>query len=396
MVDQLREKWTRRVNSEDLIVNRESSLLVSDSYCESRDVEDELLPKQLEVLRNPMSSFKISKTNIQNIVKSPYRETGRGAFDARFTTTAGSRDRNSPPTYIEPSVQSVRERTSIPPGDARSIQEDHPKQESAAEQSPRTVTSIFEMFGACHAFPDFRHYKTCTEEVTIPVRAEVSYNGYSAAWGKEEGLGFADTGEEDGENQIRRLTSWATLGTNTNVSLEAVSWEKVDDDGLPIAKKLLESRVGLQKKRSVKFDYPPVSSLRECPRADPRDLSVLFFSEEELDVYEADRRSTFVADDVEIVAITNSTDGTERVSIPSPSSPSVRHKSKFGSYVPTPRKWRKNANFAYWDDSQSQKSGIVTDGGSETIDKEPTKRKPERLITSVQIFLRERSTGMKL
>ena len=50
------------------------------------------------------------------------------------------------------------------------------------------------------------------------------------------------------------------------------------------AKKTSSSR-----RRVVQFDYPPISSLRECPRHDPADQGKLFFSEEELDELEEDR-----------------------------------------------------------------------------------------------------------
>ena len=58
-----------------------------------------------------------------------------------------------------------------------------------------------------------------------------------------------------------------------------------------------------RRRKVVQFDYPPISSLKECPRIDPRDRNLLFFSEEELDQIEADRASTKTSDDVEIVAV---------------------------------------------------------------------------------------------
>jgi hypothetical protein len=82
----------------------------------------------------------------------------------------------------------------------------------------------------------------------------------------------------------------------------------LDDDGNLIPPVLLEhqqrrrEKRRVKRKRVVKFDYPPVSSLRECPRPDPNDLPDLFFTEEELDEIELDRENTTTADDVEIVA----------------------------------------------------------------------------------------------
>jgi hypothetical protein len=92
--------------------------------------------------------------------------------------------------------------------------------------------------------------------------------------------------------------------------------EAYDDDGNLIDSKIMEgTRKKMEKvkrmqkkyrKRVVKFEYPPITSLKQCPRTDPDDIPHLFFSEEELDMYEDDRRSTFTVDDVEIVAISTS------------------------------------------------------------------------------------------
>ena len=86
-----------------------------------------------------------------------------------------------------------------------------------------------------------------------------------------------------------------------------------DDEGNAINPVLLEKakrhreqrKKKKGRKRLVKFDYPPISSLRECPRTDPADLPNLFFTEEELDQIEDDRYNTKTADDVEIVAISS-------------------------------------------------------------------------------------------
>jgi len=58
-----------------------------------------------------------------------------------------------------------------------------------------------------------------------------------------------------------------------------------------------------RRKRVVQFHYPPVSSLRQCPRTDPKDVPNLFYSPEELDQIEYDRDETAGADDVELVAV---------------------------------------------------------------------------------------------
>ena len=157
---------------------------------------------------------------------------------------------------------------------------------------------------------------------------------------------FEDEDEQyDYDQQMRRLASWGTFGTiGTTDSLDTNPMlmdphnhnhnmmYTTDDDGRPIDPQIIEkakqrNRAKLQqqqqqalagdhkhalststapKKRSVKFAYPPITSLKQCPRIDPEELDVLFFSDEELATYEHDRRSTGVIDDVEIVAISTS------------------------------------------------------------------------------------------
>jgi len=58
-----------------------------------------------------------------------------------------------------------------------------------------------------------------------------------------------------------------------------------------------------RKKKAVQFEYPPISSLRECPRTDPKDRAGLFFTEEELEEIETDRVSCRMVDDIEVVAV---------------------------------------------------------------------------------------------
>jgi hypothetical protein len=137
---------------------------------------------------------------------------------------------------------------------------------------------------------------------------------------------------EDEDEQMRRLASWgtfATIGTNESIdnvlNLHNVESLRYDDDGNPIDPQLIEksklNRLKLQQqegvndtnqlkqKRSVKFAYPPITSLKECPRIHPDEVDTLFFSDEELATYEHDRRSTGVVDDVEIVAVSTSFSG---------------------------------------------------------------------------------------
>lgn len=99
----------------------------------------------------------------------------------------------------------------------------------------------------------------------------------------------------------------------------------VDDDGNEISSEMITSlkarreqraavataagtsqrtkKASSSRRRVVQFDYPPISSLRECPRHDPADQGKLFFSEEELDELEEDRIACKMVDDVEVVAV---------------------------------------------------------------------------------------------
>ena len=158
--------------------------------------------------------------------------------------------------------------------------------------------------------------------------------------------------QEEEAMQLRRLTSWGTVGTYETVETtggtglvnsESLSNNKrvaaagkgpapteaesayaagvlEDDDGMPIDVELLRTRDKKpesneksnkmnepRRKRVVRFDYPPISSLRECPRTQPEQIEDLFFTEHELEQIEDDRYSTISADDVEIVAISTST-----------------------------------------------------------------------------------------
>lgn len=264
-----------------------------------------------------------------------------------------------------------------------------------------------------------------------------------------------DSKEEDEEEmQVRRLTSWATIGTNGTIGTHTsehgtrtVGNENIDDFGNPIDPKILEMTITTRdkrisgRKRLVKFDYPPISQLRECPRADPSNLSKLFFTEEELDMYEHDRESTYNADDIEIVANSSSLSEDEQDILPdgstTPSNSEYQQRfgasngsvtpqgagAAFGNYVSTPRMWNKGSRTqtssrpsaltaaasptaipqaTFFEDQASSPRGRPS--GDKTTAAKPKRRptpgphgrrkreEPERLLKSVQIFLRERST----
>lgn len=189
-----------------------------------------------------------------------------------------------------------------------------------------------------------------------------------------------DLSETTEEDQMRRLSSWGTYGTLESVELNRDA--RFDDDGRPIDPKLMEkareNRQRITRPRLVKFAYPPVTSLRQCPRLEPEDINQLFFTTQELDQYEEDRRQTNVVDDVEIVAVSTSSGSSDD------DSDDIPPANKFGRYIPSPTKQKKKSI----ETARKQKK-------RPTSPRSPTEKGKEsrRLLKSVQIFLRERSTA---
>lgn len=60
-----------------------------------------------------------------------------------------------------------------------------------------------------------------------------------------------------------------------------------------------------KRKKLVGFEYPPISTLKEIPRVNSEERKKLFFTEDELEEYESDRKYN-VSDDVEVVAVEGS------------------------------------------------------------------------------------------
>jgi hypothetical protein len=241
-----------------------------------------------------------------------------------------------------------------------------------------------------------------------------------------------DTQEEEEEMQIRRLGSWnttctnATIGTSySEVSLDGslLTQGAFDDDGKPIDVKLIQKALLKQRpgrSRLVKFEYPPVSKLKTFPRPNAEDHGQLFFTEEELDTYQSDRDCMYNADDIEIVAISHSqSDDSEKIvsTAQQDDSSIFPNDNRFGSYVPTPTNRKSKIEQHSFD---GQEDEYIYRTGSFSEKAKPRRRtatpaprryaeefddhtcgrkvkpkivKQQRLITSVQIFLRERSTG---
>ncbi|KAL3926117.1 MAG: hypothetical protein SGBAC_013596 [Bacillariaceae sp.] len=99
----------------------------------------------------------------------------------------------------------------------------------------------------------------------------------------EETMVTYDSAEENAM-MLQRLASWNTMETGQTMEVD----ERGPKDGA---------------KKSVKFDYPPVQSMSEIPRLNPKDVPNLFYSEEELAQLHGDRFSTISAEEVEVVAI---------------------------------------------------------------------------------------------
>ncbi|VEU40666.1 unnamed protein product [Pseudo-nitzschia multistriata] len=162
-----------------------------------------------------------------------------------------------------------------------------------------------------------------------------------------------------------------------------------------------------RRKKVVKFDYPPIKSLRQYTRPDPEDLPKLFFTEDELDQIEDDRYSTMSTDDIEIVAVSSkegssinasaddgdaaATDGdtrrnTKKCAAGKKKSSGGDEEYELGckpvkgrSGTPIRRRARGGD-----DDVKQTHSGDTSSNGP---------RSPRRLVKGVQIYLRERSTG---
>lgn len=262
--------------------------------------------------------------------------------------------------------------------------------------------------------------------------------------------------------QLRRLTSWGTVGTYETAETYGTSPTKSapgahrnangvleDDDGIPIDVHLLQTRgkkmaenaksaknkTETRRKRVVRFDYPPISSLRECPRTQPEQIEDLFFTEHELEQIEDDRYSTISADDVEIVAISTSataeSENCEDKSTGSSSNPQDNQnndplsvdENKNGNIMANSnnysstklnkkdqRKGRRNT-FSSLDDGRGNNNGTANNTNGKSRRRRPSSSdmannkaatnpsatspnaSSRRMIKSVQIYLRERSVG---
>lgn len=133
-----------------------------------------------------------------------------------------------------------------------------------------------------------------------------------------------------------RMNSWETNGTfttvgtlNTEVAMDMNSFVSSSDfsprnskaetgdlstnlDKTTLEKNKKNKPKEKKTRRVVNFEYPPISSMKECPRLTEEEKKKLFFTEEELDLYEEDRKQ-ILCDDIEVIAVefTDSEDNSE-------------------------------------------------------------------------------------
>ena len=337
----------------------------------------------------------------------------------------------NPPSMSRDVISPLHKKENEPPAPHSSSRTSFPQSTSSCPPRrpapPVIVTSVLDLLkGACTLPQDaFSCHPASAADELVDDYYYFFHGGINR---NRENDGTVDSIDDDEEMQMRRLGSWSTmetLGTSaSDMTLETWMSQypqvQVDDDGHAIDPILIERRIAAARdkkqqarksQRVVKFEYPPVSSLRQCPRHDPQDLPELFFTEEELEIFENDRESTYTADDIEIVAISSkSSDSCDRrqgpsqplgASILESTNPHTNHSPMhrsysgggafggFGNYIATPRKWsKKRINSQREDPLLSNRKPA---NGNPTIDRRT--QKPERLIKSVQIFLRERSVG---
>lgn len=277
------------------------------------------------------------------------------------------------------------------------------------------------------------HIHKVKEVVSKAVNGEIN-NAATGIWkfaagSKDEDdntVGTLDTLQEE-NNQIRRLGSWGTVNTagtggtgdtgfNSFEPSQAPSEINLDimedDDGNTIDPVLLQKAQQTREKRSqrreklVKFDYPPIKSLRQCPRPDPKDLPDLFFTEHELDQIEDDRYSTMSTDDIEIVAVSSKAEETQtdKARFKNYKSPKAKHTphTTITESPPSqlsPSDGREQPETA-WKQTRGRSATPYRRRHHEDDEEAdfPTHQAKSpsnngRLVKGVQIYLRERSTG---
>jgi len=239
------------------------------------------------------------------------------------------------------------------------------KSKRAKKSSKKTPAEMFQQFYGQFA-------TTCATALIVP-RPSSSFPQETES--KNWETYSAETADDDEEaEQLQRLTSWNTVDTlgstfttdETVATMELQATASQEEYGDTEINPQNSSDSNKQRKRVVRFDYPIISSLRECPRPDPQDLPNLYFTEEELGQIEDDRESTYTADDVEVVCVSG----------PPPSS-----NDKGGRGTPKAGTRKGSTSSLSQNDELSNKFASKAD----------SEKRRKRHIKSVQIYLRERS-----
>ena len=218
----------------------------------------------------------------------------------------------------------------------------------------------------------YSKFAACVSVVTVPPQRAVSVlMEENELWDFND----AETADFDEEReQMQRLTSWSTMETTGTVFTQVSE----RDRGLLALRKRSRPQSSARK-RAVQFDYPIISSLKECPRPDPRDLPKLYFTEEELGQIEDDRESTYTADDVEVVCVSSSqsTEAEDNSSLSNSKSMTNVRDPSMSSYRTTSKLSKSTNEPSAADPTRSPTPPLETG--------------KKRQIKSVQIYLRERS-----
>eukprot|EP00980_Cylindrotheca_fusiformis_P017625 scaffold5529_cov117-Cylindrotheca_fusiformis.AAC.2 len=220
----------------------------------------------------------------------------------------------------------------------------------------------------------------------------------------ENTVGTFDTIQEE-NNMIRRLGSWNTINTmettgTFEVGTKTGEAECADDDGNAIDPTLLEKthksrgKRRQRRKKIVKFDYPPVKSMKQFPRHDPENLPNLFFTEQELDQIEGDRYSTMSTDDIEIVAVTSKKSESE-ISRPNDKGEETdTGKSESGTGEEICNESRLCSTKERQSTPLRRRKEEDENENGDDMGTQKAHGKNGRMVKGVQIFLRERSMGV--
>ena len=259
--------------------------------------------------------------------------------------------------------------------------------------------------GTGATFGTMATYDTEGPSVIGPVSAAIA-KAAAAKAAAEGGLAVGPNGSpQNGDQLVLPPGSHHLRNSRSQTPTELLH----DDDGSLIDPALVEAALKKQeakkkkkrkgrRKRVVKFDYPPISSLRQYTRPDPEDLPNLFFTEDELDQIEDDRYSTMSTDDIEIVAVASREpdqgEGEEAGEDDDALDAKASAKSKEGGMKSvkgrsgTPTRRRSSGG------ESGSKKNTDEEGEEANEDADESKRSsPRRLVKGVQIYLRERSTG---